>query len=104
MPNETHCGILCATIETGAWLGRMPGGTQRLSRARPLGHTDGEQERRHPGAARRVEMNQYELRRKIRKGEAADKCAIQECRRSVYAKGLCRMHYERERRKRRKDD
>lgn len=49
-------------------------------------------------------MDQHELRRKIRKGEAADECAEQKCRRSVYAKGLCRMHYERERRKRRKDD
>jgi hypothetical protein len=49
-------------------------------------------------------MNQYELRRKIRRGEAEDECATQGCKRSIYAKGLCRMHYERERRKRRKDD
>jgi hypothetical protein len=49
-------------------------------------------------------MNQYELRRKIRRGEALDECSKDGCKRSVYAKQLCRKHYERERRKRHKDD
>lgn len=48
-------------------------------------------------------VDQFELRHKIRRGESRGECRDAECRRSVYAKGLCKMHYERRRRERSKD-
>ena len=43
-------------------------------------------------------MSQRELRKRIRRGQAANQCKYPDCNRAVYAKLLCKVHYERERR------
>ena len=44
-------------------------------------------------------MSQRELRKRIRRGEAPNRCTHPNCTRAVYAKLLCKVHYERERRR-----
>jgi hypothetical protein len=48
-------------------------------------------------------MSQRELRKRIRRGEVANQCKLPDCTRAVYAKLLCKVHYERQRRRKAKD-